>query len=100
MGAIALTPFWPVFWQPIPDSAVPFLFALVAGDLRHVEDRFRTCSGRDVTLRIYVEEKDLGKVDYAMDALKRSMRWDEEAFGREYDLDVFNIVHINIKGIN
>lgn len=83
-----------VLWHdPIPKPS--YLFALVAGDLQHIEDRFLTASGRDVTLRIYVEPKDLEKCDYAMDSLKRSMRWDEEAFGREYDLDIFNIVAVD-----
>ncbi|RLQ22411.1 aminopeptidase N [Seongchinamella sediminis] len=83
-----------VQWHdPFPKPS--YLFALVAGDLQHIEDSFRTAGGRDVTLRIYVEPKDIGKCDYAMDALKRSMRWDEEVFGREYDLDIFNIVAVD-----
>ena len=83
-----------VQWHdPFPKPS--YLFALVAGDLQHIEDRFHTTGGRDVTLRIYVEPKDIGKCDYAMDALKRSMRWDEEVFGREYDLDIFNIVAVD-----
>ncbi|MGB1141022.1 MAG: aminopeptidase N, partial [Halioglobus sp.] len=79
--------------DPFPKPC--YLFALVAGDLACVEDSFRTCSGRDVVLRIYVEEKDLGKCDHAMASLKRSMRWDEEVYGREYDLDIFNIVAVD-----
>lgn len=83
-----------VLWHdPFPKPA--YLFALVAGDLVHIEDSFQTCSGRDVTLRIYVEGKDKDKCDHAMDSLKRSMRWDEEVFGREYDLDIFNIVAVD-----
>ncbi len=83
-----------VSWHdPFPKPA--YLFALVAGDLRHIEDRFRTASGRDVALRIYVEEKDLDKCDHAMRSLQQSMRWDEEVYGREYDLDVFNIVAVD-----
>ena len=66
--------------DPFPKPA--YLFALVAGDLAHIEDSFTTRGGRDVTLRIYVEEKDLGKCYHAMDSLKRSMRWDEEVFCR------------------
>jgi aminopeptidase N len=69
-----------------------YLFALVAGQLAHVEDHFRTMEGRDVTLRIYAEDSAIGRCQHAMDSLKRSMRWDEEKFGRAYDLDVFNIV--------
>jgi aminopeptidase N len=78
-----------------PHPKPSYLFALVGGKLGHVEDKFRTMSGRDVVLRIYVE---LGKetlCGYAMDALKRSMRWDETAFGREYDLDIFMIVAVS-----
>ncbi len=82
-----------VWHDPFPKPS--YLFALVAGDLAHIEDRFQTMSGRDVTLRIYVEAKDIDKCDYAMDALKRSMRWDEEVYGREYDLDIFNIVAVD-----
>jgi aminopeptidase N len=83
-----------VSWHdPHPKPA--YLFALVAGNLECIEDRFRTCGGRDVTLRIYVEQKDLGKCDHAMVSLKRSMAWDEEVFGREYDLDIFNIVAVD-----
>ncbi|MDJ0630955.1 MAG: aminopeptidase N [Rhodobacter sp.] len=72
-----------------------YLFALVAGDLMAVTDRFTTMNGRHVTLNIYVRPGDEGKADYAMDALKRSMRWDEKMYGREYDLDVFNIVAVD-----
>ncbi len=79
--------------DPFPKPA--YLFALVAGDLHFIEDAFRTCSGRDVCLRIYVEQKDLGKCDHAMRSLKHSMRWDEEVYGREYDLDIFNIVAVD-----
>ncbi len=82
-----------VTWEdPFPKPA--YLFALVAGDLAHIEDRFTTRSGREVTLRIYSEPHNIGQCDYAMDALKRSMRWDEEVFGREYDLDIFMIVAV------
>jgi len=79
--------------DPHPKPA--YLFALVAGDLAHVEDRFVTAGGRDVTLRIYVEARDLDKCDHAMRSLQRAMRWDEEVYGREYDLDVFNIVAVD-----
>ena len=63
--------------------------------LRFVEDTFRTLSGRDVTLRIYVEPGKQDRCSYAMDSLKRAMRWDEEKFGREYDLDIFMIVAVS-----
>ena len=72
-----------------------YLFALVAGDLALSESSFRTASGRDVALRIFVQAKNIGEVDFAMESLKRSMKWDEEAFGLEYDLDLFNIVAVD-----
>ena len=72
-----------------------YLFALVGGNLNAIEDRFRTMSGRDVTLRIYIEPGKEGSCGYAMDSLKRAMRWDEQAFGREYDLDIFMIVAVS-----
>jgi aminopeptidase N len=78
-----------------PHPKPTYLFALVGGDLASVEDRFRTKSGRNVTLRIYVEHGKEGRCGYAMDALKRAMRWDEKAFGREYDLDIFMIVAVS-----
>jgi aminopeptidase N len=78
--------------DPFPKPS--YLFALVAGDLAHVEDHFVTTSGRRVKLGIYVTHGNEDKVEFAMGALKRSMKWDEDAFGREYDLDVFNIVAV------
>ena len=78
-----------------PHPKPSYLFALVAGDLACVEDRFVTTSGRNVTLRIYVEHGKEDRCSYAMDSLKRAMRWDEEAFGREYDLDIFMIVAVS-----
>ena len=72
-----------------------YLFALVAGRLEHIEDRFVTCSGREITLKIFVESKDLDKCDHAMLALKNAMRWDEKVYGREYDLDIFMIVAVD-----
>jgi aminopeptidase N len=82
-----------VWHDPHPKPS--YLFALVGGNLGYVEDRFRTMSGRDVVLRIYVEPGKEGRCGYAMDSLKRSMRWDEQAFGREYDLDIFMIVAVS-----
>ena len=82
-----------VWHDPHPKPS--YLFALVGGNLAHVEDRFLTMSGRDVTLRIYVEPGKEDRCGYAMDSLKRSMRWDEQAFGREYDLDIFMIVAVS-----
>jgi aminopeptidase N len=82
-----------VWNDPFPKSS--YLFALVAGDLGVVRDDFVTASGRKVELGIYVEHGKESRAAYAMDSLKRSMKWDEEAFGREYDLDVFNIVAVS-----
>ncbi len=72
-----------------------YLFALVAGDLAHIEDSFTTISGRKVRLAIYVEHGKESRAGYAMGALQRSMKWDEDAWGREYDLDIFNIVAVS-----
>ncbi|MFP8965307.1 aminopeptidase N [Pokkaliibacter sp. CJK22405] len=79
--------------DPFPKPA--YLFALVAGDLEHIEDSFRTMGGRDVTLRLYTEPRNISKTEFAMAALKRSMKWDEDTYGREYDLDIFNIVAVD-----
>merc|ERR1719199_1483795 len=72
-----------------------YLFALVAGKLSMKEDTFRTMSGRDVTLRIFVQEENIGKVDFAMESLIKAMKWDEDTFGLEYDLNIFNIVAVD-----
>ncbi|HEX2215287.1 MAG TPA: aminopeptidase N, partial [Xanthobacteraceae bacterium] len=82
-----------VWHDPFPKPS--YLFALVGGDLACVEDKFVTRSGREVALRIYVEHGKEDRCAYAMDALKRSMRWDEKTFGREYDLDVFMVVAVS-----
>ncbi len=79
--------------DPWPKPA--YLFALVAGDLRAREDRFTTRSGREVALKLWVRPGDEGKTSYAMDALKRSMLWDERTHGLEYDLDLFQIVAVD-----
>ncbi|CAI7800684.1 unnamed protein product [Closterium sp. NIES-53] len=71
-----------------------YLFALVAGKLVCCEDKFVTCSGREVALRIWVNAGDEGRTAHAMKSLKESFRWDEEVFGREYDLDLFNVVAV------
>ncbi|HSP58543.1 MAG TPA: aminopeptidase N [Halomonas sp.] len=83
-----------VTWDD-PHPKPSYLFALVAGDLKKVEDGFTTISGRDVTLQIWVEEENLDKTEHAMASLKRAMQWDEETYGREYDLDLFMIVAVN-----
>ncbi len=83
-----------VTWQdPFPKPC--YLFALVAGNLHCLSDAYQTGSGRHVDLRIYVEPKNADKCAYAIDCLKRSMRWDEEVYGREYDLDIFMIVAVD-----
>ncbi|MDH4610742.1 aminopeptidase N [Pseudomonas sp. BN102] len=84
---------WATWQDPFKKPA--YLFALVAGDLWCVEDSFTTMTQRDVALRIYVEPENIDKVQHAMDSLKKSMRWDEEVYGREYDLDIFMIVAVN-----
>jgi aminopeptidase N len=76
--------------DPFPKPA--YLFALVAGDLARVEDKFTTRSGREVLLHIYVQRHNQDKCGHAMESLKLAMKWDEEAYGREYDLDLFMIV--------
>ena len=81
-------------WEdPFPKPS--YLFALVAGDLDHLEDSFTTMSGRKVKLQLFTEKHNMHKTPYAMGALKRSMKWDEERFGREYDLDIFMIVAVD-----
>ena len=81
-------------WQdPWPKPA--YLFALVAGELIAHPDRFITKSGKEVALNIYVRPGDEDKCDFGMGALKRSMKWDEDVYGREYDLDIFNIVAVD-----
>ena len=72
-----------------------YLFALVAGDLACVEDRFRTRSGREVALKFYVEQENVDKCDHAMESLIHAMKWDEDRFGLEYDLDVYHVVATN-----
>jgi aminopeptidase N len=83
-----------VKWHdPFPKPS--YLFALVAGDLGHKEDVFTTRSGRKVGLHIYVEPENLHKCDFAFSALKHAMKWDEDVYGLEYDLDTFMIVAVN-----
>jgi aminopeptidase N len=97
---------WATWQDPFKKPA--YLFALVAGDLAVKEDSFTTCSGRQVTLKMFVEPEDLDQCDHAMASLKKAMAWDEQLYGREYDLDIFMIVavgHFNMgamenKGLN
>src|SRR5690554_2295458 len=83
-----------VHWHD-PFKKPSYLFALVAGNLDCLEDSFITQSGRNVLLQIYTEAKDSDKCDFAMQSLKKAMRWDEEVYGREYDLDRFMIVAVD-----
>ncbi|HML91777.1 aminopeptidase N [Methyloceanibacter sp.] len=82
-----------VWHDPHPKPS--YLFALVGGTLASIHDSFVTASGREVALGIYVEPGKEDRCDWAMESLKRAMRWDEERFGLEYDLDVFNIVAVS-----
>jgi aminopeptidase N len=82
-----------VWEDPHPKPA--YLFAMVAGDLGSIHDEFTTASGRKVALGIYCEHGKEAQCAWAMDSLKRSMAWDERRFGREYDLDIFNIVAVS-----
>lgn len=96
-----------VSWED-PFKKPCYLFALVAGQLECIEDTFTTLSGREIVLHIFVEQHDIDKCDHAMQSLKNSMRWDEQTYGREYDLDLYMIVavgHFNMgamenKGLN
>ncbi len=83
-----------VTWNdPFPKPS--YLFALVGGDLDYINDKFVTMSGREVTLGVYANKGQKDKLDYTMDSIKRSMAWDEKVFGREYDLDLFNLVAVS-----
>ncbi len=82
-----------VWRDPFPKPC--YLFALVAGDLVHISDGFTTKSGHDVDLRIYVRDGDEGQCGHAMESLKKSMTWDEEVYGREYEHEIFNIVAVS-----
>ncbi|TWJ19774.1 aminopeptidase N [Geobacter argillaceus] len=79
--------------DPFPKPS--YLFALVAGDLASCEGQFTTCSGREVALRLYVHPQNLHKCDHPLRSLQKAMRWDEETFGREYDLDIYMIVAVD-----
>ena len=83
-----------VVWED-PFAKPCYLFALVAADYGFIEDHFKTMSGKDVTLRIYAAKGKEKRLYHAMESLKRAFKWDEEAFGREYDLDLFNVVAVH-----
>ena len=82
-----------VWDDPFPKPC--YLFALVAGDLKAVSGQHVTPSGREIELNIYVEEENLDKCDHALQSLINAMKWDEEKYGREYDLDIYNVVAVN-----
>lgn len=84
---------WAEWFDPHPKPS--YLFALVAGKLDHVTDEFITVSGKKVALNIYAQAHNIEKCDHAMASLKHSMRWDEQVYGREYDLDIYNIVAVD-----
>ena len=84
---------WATWHDPFPKPS--YLFAIVAGDLSIVTDSFTTCSGKHVDIRLYVEPKDIGKCSHAIQSLKNAMSWDEQVFGREYDLDLYMIVAVD-----
>ena len=92
-GALPDGKHFAVWEDPFPKPA--YLFAMVAGDLGSIHDEFTTASGRKVALGIYCTHGKESECLYAMDSLKRSMAWDERRFGREYDLDIFNIVAVS-----
>jgi len=106
VGALKKNRHWVKWEDPFPKPS--YLFALVAGQLTAVDDVFTTRSGREVKLQIFVEAHDADKCGHAMQSLKNAMAWDEEVFGREYDLDLYMIVavsHFNMgamenKGLN
>ena len=105
-GELADNRHW-ITWED-PFNKPCYLFALVAGQLECIEDRFTTHSGRNISLQIFVEKHDLDKCTHAMQSLKNAMHWDEQVYGREYDLDLYMIVavgHFNMgamenKGLN
>ena len=84
---------WVKWHDPYPKPC--YLFALVAGDLRFIEDQFTTQSGRHVALRLYVEPRNIDKCEHAMQSLKAAMKWDEAVYGLEYDLDIYMIVAVD-----
>jgi aminopeptidase N len=92
-GALEEDRHFALWHDPFPKPS--YLFALVAGDLGSIQDRFVTMSGRSIELAIFVEHGNESRATYAMGALKRAMQWDEQAYGREYDLDIFMIVAVS-----
>ncbi|CAN0169424.1 unnamed protein product, partial [Chrysoparadoxa australica] len=83
-----------VTWED-PFLKPAYLYALVAGDLGLVQDTYKTMSGRTIDLRIYCDKGNESRCDHAMESLKKSMKWDEDTFGLEYDLDIYMIVAVD-----
>ena len=83
-----------LFLSTDPYPKPSYLFALVAGDLGCLSDTYTTMSGRKVDLKFYSEHGNVSKLSYAVESLKRAMKWDEDTFGLEYDLDLFNVVAV------
>jgi aminopeptidase N len=92
-GELAGGRHWVRWDDPFPKPS--YLFAIVAGELELVEDHFKTRGGRDVALKIYVESENIDRCEHAMESLINAMRWDEDRFDLEYDLDVYHIVATN-----
>ncbi|MFT4636517.1 MAG: aminopeptidase N [Arenicella sp.] len=84
---------WTKWHDPHPKPS--YLFALVAGDLKHISDQYQTVSGKRVELNIYTQAHNIEKCQHAMESLKASMQWDQDVYGREYDLDIYNIVAVD-----
>ena len=84
---------WAKWEDPFPKPS--YLFALVAGDLACISDQFTTCSGRNIDLQLYVQHHNVDKCEHAMRSLKKAMAWDEQTYGREYDLDLYMIVAVD-----
>ena len=84
---------WTLWEDPFKKPS--YLFAMVAGDLHCHKDKFTTMSGREIELNIYIEHENIGKTEHAMNSLKKSMKWDEDNYGLEYDLDLYMIVAVN-----
>jgi len=82
-----------IWSDPFPKPS--YLFCIVAGNLGSIQDSYTTSSGKEVHLEIFSEKENVNKLDYAMESLKRSMKWDEDKFGLEYDLGIYNIVAVN-----
>ena len=91
-GTLAGGRHWVRWEDPFPKPS--YLFALVVGDLQATEGRFTTASGREVVLRLYTEAENVDKCAHALGSLQQAMRWDEEHYGREYDLDIYMIVAV------